>query len=138
MARTHATTQMFSEVTRMMLASGEPVSRSRVMRAIERHEGAARGRMDRLWAYYRNQMQDGATVSASQPGRGYRLAQERGLPARVVGAWDKRSPTPRFVGDDRGWQRKEVVIENDIAWRVQTMVDFMFGRPLRASGRRMW
>lgn len=27
--------------------------------------------------------------------------------------------------------RREVVIENDIAWRVQTMVDFMFGRPVR-------
>jgi hypothetical protein len=24
-----------------------------------------------------------------------------------------------------------VVIENDIAWRVQTMVDFMFGKPVR-------
>ncbi len=130
MARTHTTTMMFAEVTRMLLASGEPMSRSRVVRAIDRHEGAAGARMDRLWAYYRNPMREGPVVSAAQPGRGYRLAQECGLPARVVGAWDRRLPAPRFVGDDRGWQRKEVVIENDIAWRVQTMVDFMFGRPL--------
>ncbi|HMN40465.1 MAG TPA: phage portal protein [Phycisphaerales bacterium] len=130
MARTHAASQTFAEVTRMILADGEPVSRSRVAGAIERHEGAARARMDRLWAYYRNQMQDGPALAALQPGRGYRLAQERGLPARVVGAWDRRSGNARLMGDDRGWQRKEVVIENDIAWRVQTMVDFMFGRPL--------
>ncbi|MHC4435051.1 MAG: hypothetical protein ACYTBS_24705, partial [Planctomycetota bacterium] len=27
--------------------------------------------------------------------------------------------------------RKEVVIENDIAWRIHTMVDFLFGKPLK-------
>jgi hypothetical protein len=27
-------------------------------------------------------------------------------------------------------QRKEVVIENDIAWRVNATVDFLFGKPI--------
>jgi hypothetical protein len=127
MARTQPA---FAEIERLTLAAGTSLSRSRTLRAIERHEGTSRARMERLWDYYRNPMTDGASITAAHPGRAYRLAQECGLPPRVLGAWDKRGPTPRFVGDDRAWQRKEVVIENDIAWRIQTMVDFMFGRPL--------
>ncbi|MEC9372666.1 MAG: phage portal protein, partial [Planctomycetota bacterium] len=33
-------------------------------------------------------------------------------------------------GGDAGGTVREVVIENDIAWRIQAMVDFMFGRPV--------
>src|SRR5579862_3030475 len=131
MARTtSAQTKPFSEIARLLLPSGEALSRSQVAGAIERHERAGVARMTLLWDYYRNQMHAGANTGGNRHGRHYSLAQERGLPARVTGAWDRRTPAPRFAGDDRAWQRKEIVVENDIAWRVQTMVDFMFGRPL--------
>ena len=37
------------------------------------------------------------------------------------------SPTAPF--DDRTAPIREIVIENDIAWRIHAMVDFMLGRP---------
>lgn len=85
--------------------------------------------MRRLWAYYRNpaeSRQAGAWASGSGigghgPGGRRRLAQEAGLPARLAGA--------RARGEDDRTPPREVVIENDIAWRVHAMVDFMFGRP---------
>jgi hypothetical protein len=79
--------------------------------------------LDRLHGYYRNPSRRVGTVDAagsSQTTR--RLAQESGLPARVTGV--RRDG----VGDDRSFGRREVVIENDIAWRVQTMIDFLFGK----------
>ena len=126
MTRTNA--KPFSEVSRLMLADGTALSRSLVEALIERHEKHAATRLRLLWSYYRNQMDAGPAVGHG--GRAYRLAQERGLPSRVVGTWDKRGIAARFAGDDRSWSRKEVVVENDIAWRIQTMVDFMFGRPI--------
>ncbi|TVS09483.1 MAG: phage portal protein, partial [Phycisphaerales bacterium] len=54
-----------------------------------------------------------------------RYQQEQGLPARLTG----RTGDPTL--DDRLGPRREVVIENDIAWRVQAMVDFMFAKPVR-------
>lgn len=67
-------------------------------------------RLERLWRYYRNpaRTHDART----------RLAQEEGLPARITGA-------------ALGAKRREVVIENDIAWRIHAMVDFMFGKPVQ-------
>lgn len=90
--------------------------------AITRHDRLARPRLKRLWDYYRNPMDHTAAALTSRAGKGYRLAQERGLPARLT------VNNPR--SDDRGWANKERVIENDIGWRIQTMVDFMFGRPI--------
>jgi hypothetical protein len=81
-------------------------------------------RMQRLWEYYRNDLVEcrgGATV-----GRWYRVAQEQGLPARIVGP-DGAKAHPH---DPTGTQRREVVVENDIAWRVHALVDFMFGKPV--------
>ncbi len=85
---------------------------------IEEHESLVRPRLEMLWRYYRNPMDAAAGTS----GAGRRLAQRAGLPPRLVG----RPPG----GDDRAGDR-EVVIENDIAWRIHTMVDFMFGKPVR-------
>ncbi len=96
--------------------------------AIDRHQRLSQPRLKRLWDYYRNPMEQSHLAAASawrigaQSGKGYRLAQERGLPARLTSG-DSRS-------DDRAWARKEIVVENDIGWRIQTMVDFMFGRPV--------
>jgi hypothetical protein len=127
MART--TTRPFSEIERLILPSGRALSRGTFASTMDRHERGDVPRMSLLWDYYRNQMHTGC-AGAERRGRSYGLAQERGLPFRVTGAWDRRAPTARFAGDDRAWQRKEVVVENDIAWRIQTMVDFMFGRPI--------
>lgn len=89
---------------------------------IEQHERSVRPRLARLWSYYRNPLE-----APGQP-RGNstrpRLAQEAGLPPRLTGSG--RDPAL----DDRGWARREIVIENDIGWRIQSMVDFMFGKPV--------
>ncbi len=42
----------------------------------------------------------------------------------------RRAGSNQPLTDDRGSARREVVIENDIGWRVQSMVDFMFGKPV--------
>lgn len=89
-----------------------------VRSVIERHRTTTLPRFERLWQYFRNPMR----LNEAGRGRWYRQAQEVGLPARVSG-----ETLPGF--GDRG--RREVVIENDIAWRVQTMIDFMFGKPVR-------
>jgi len=89
---------------------------------VARHERESRPRLERLWSHYRNAPEPVAGV-------GMRLAQERGLPARL------RLRASDTTLDDRITPRREIVIENDIAWRVQTMIDFMFGKPVRiASG----
>ncbi len=84
-------------------------------KAIDDHKRERLPAMDRFWSYFRNE-------SEPVPSAGRRrLAQEAGLPARLTG----RDP----LLDDR--TRREIVIENDIAWRVQTMIDFLFGKPVR-------
>lgn len=89
---------------------------------IAEHHALARPRLAQLWAYYRNPPGSApgswatpASASTSGPGpASAHLAQARGLP-------DRLRPRPG--------QQREVVIENDIAWRVHTLVDFMFGKP---------
>lgn len=73
-------------------------------------------RLRLLWDYYHNPSIAAETTDPSA--RAYRLAQEQGLPPRLVGAVDGSI------------QRKEIVVENDIAWRVDTMVDYLFGKPI--------
>jgi len=99
--------------------------------AISEHRRRQLPEYEKLWAYYRNPLElVGASggVSAiggsSGPGSWYRQGQEVGLPVRIKG----RGHGP--VGAGNGG-RREVVVENDIGWRVQTMVDFMFGHPVR-------
>lgn len=95
---------------------------------IDEHEALTRPRLARLWAYYRNPCdarapKNGASGRRHWAGRAYTLAQEAGLPGRLRADADTAM-------DDRRSSRREVVIENDIAWRVQAMVDFMFGKPV--------
>ena len=83
----------------------------------------------RLWDYFRNPIQPAAGIAAdalNPNSRPYFQAQEIGLPARITGI--NRSG----IGAEQvtNLSRKEVVIENDIAWRVHTMVDFLFGKPV--------
>lgn len=80
----------------------------------------------RLWDYFRNPLLPITGVSAdalNANSRPYFQAQEVGLPARITGI--QRGGADRQMTDLR---RKEVVIENDIAWRISAMVDFLFGR----------
>ncbi|MEZ6317357.1 MAG: phage portal protein [Phycisphaerales bacterium] len=91
--------------------------------AIDEHERCVRPRLEKLWAYFRNPVEP---VGAA----GERLAQERGLPTRVTGRASCSGEDPG-VFDDRVRGRREVVIENDIGWRVQTMIDFLLGRSVR-------
>lgn len=102
----------------------------RAREAIAAHARRAIPRYDKLWAYYRNPIElvraSGGAVGVGGSARGwYRSAQEVGLPARIVG----HGSVPGGIGEERG--RREVVIENDIGWRVAAMVDFMFGSPIR-------
>ncbi len=113
------------------------LSDARVASLLDEHTRVVQPRLRMLWAYYRNALvlrstEAGGSVFAggSANGRAYRLAQERGLPARIV-----RPGASGWAGsaaaDDRGAARREIVVENDIAWRIHAMVDFLFSRPIR-------
>ncbi len=89
------------------------------------HDRRRRPWLERLWAYYRNP----AVGAPPAPDERPTLAQEAGLPPRLRGGRNAAS-------DDRGSQR-EIVIENDIGWRIHALVDFMFGKPVSlVSGAR--
>ncbi len=83
---------------------------------IEEHQAQAEPRLRRLWDYYRNPARP---ESADRQGG---LAQSQGLPDRLTHA-------NQSIGQASGQARREVVIENDIAWRINTIVNFMFGKP---------
>lgn len=89
-------------------------------------------RLDRYMGYYRNTATELTTYlscspSASLTVRPFRQFQEMGLPARITGfrTQPDGTPVPNGVVE---LQRKEVVIENDIAWRIGTLVDFAAAR----------
>ncbi len=81
------------------------------------HRAVTTPRLRRLWDYYRNPRTPHRDPRSSS--RPYRQAQEYGLPARITADTT-----------DIEIVRKEVVIENDIAWRIDTMIDFLFGQPM--------
>jgi hypothetical protein len=78
---------------------------------------------DLRWRYYRNPLFPGGADGADMT-RPYTQGQEYGLPKRITGF------APGGGGRDPQVERKEVVIENDIAWRVDTRVQFLFGKPV--------
>lgn len=94
--------------------------------AIGRLVATDRPRLRRLWAYYQNPMRLW-NAEGGNCHRPYRQAQEWGLPARITGC---RPSAELFAQEPGDASRKEVVIENDIGWRVDTMVDYLFGKPL--------
>ncbi|USN99753.1 MAG: phage portal protein [Phycisphaeraceae bacterium] len=86
---------------------------------IDEHRRGALPRLDRLWTYFRDPGEPVGASGGSGGPRRWRTGQAQGLPER-------------FRADPlEGDEAKEIVIENDIAWRVQTMVDFMFGKPVQ-------
>ena len=89
----------------------------------------------RLWDYYANPKVEttgaGATDrKVNESGRCYMQAQEYGLPARITGLMHTGQAGIFGARPVNQVQRKEVVIENDIAWRVNAAVDFLFGKPI--------
>ena len=92
-------------------------------------------RFAKLWEYYTNPMVEVARVGGSVrvqggAGRCYVQAQEYGLPPRITGL--VHSVNAGVFGGQRvrDVQRKEVVIENDIAWRINASMEFLFGKPI--------
>ena len=89
----------------------------------------------KLWEYYANRTIeiDGCGAferKTNEAGRSYVQAQEYGLPARITGLVHSAN-TGVFGGKTvKDIQRKEVVIENDIGWRINAAVDFLFGKPI--------
>jgi len=89
----------------------------------------------RLWEYYTNPtderhfgFESGTKVSESA--RCYIQAQECGLPPRITGFFHSGGGGVSGYRGINDVQRKEVVIENDIAWRINAGVDFLFGKPV--------
>lgn len=104
------------------------------------HAVTLREHFARLWDYYANPLVPltaggAAERKAGESGRCYVQAQEYGLPARITGL--VHSPHTGVFGSRtlRDIQRKEVVIENDIAWRVNAAADFLFGKPISLISR---
>jgi len=107
---------------------------------VDVHAGTIQQHFSRLWDYYANPTVEvfGGTAAdrkVSESGRCYVQAQEYGLPARITGL--VHSPHGGVFGSQpvRDIQRKEVVIENDIAWRVNAAADFLFGKPVTLTSR---
>ncbi|MDD4889774.1 MAG: phage portal protein [Phycisphaerae bacterium] len=92
-------------------------------------------KFERLMSYYRNDLQDSAAlpsrVDAGETARPYMQAQEFGLPPRITGF--RHDTFGAIFGGDRveNIRRKEVVIENDIGWRIDTMLHYLFGPPVQ-------
>jgi hypothetical protein len=89
----------------------------------------------RLWDYYTNPVVDMAASGAverkiAESGRCTVQAQEYGLPPRITGLVRSSQGDLSDCRAAREIQRKEVVIENDIAWRVNAAADFLFGKPI--------
>jgi hypothetical protein len=82
-----------------------------------------------LWSYFLNPMTPRSPVGANMldtNSRPYFQAQEAGLPPRITGVGNSLAARSQLTD----LCRKEVVVENDIAWRVHTMIDFLFGKGL--------
>jgi hypothetical protein len=94
----------------------------------------------KLWEYYANRMIENNNSGASdkkvnESGRCYVQAQEYGLPPRITGFTHSANAGIFGARSIKDIQRKEVVIENDIAWRINATVDFLFGKPISFVSR---
>jgi len=85
---------------------------------------------EQLWNYYANPKIEISDSRLTESGQCYLQAQEFGLPSRITGYLHTGNPGLLGTRALRDVQRKEVVIENDIAWRVNAAVDFLFGKPI--------
>jgi hypothetical protein len=101
---------------------------------VDVHAADIRRHFSRLWDYYANPMLEAVGGSAerkvTESGRCYMQAQEYGLPSRITGLTYAPQAGAASAQPLKDIQRKEVVIENDIAWRVNAAADFLFGKPI--------
>jgi len=88
---------------------------------LDEHQAVALPRYERLWRYFRNDLAPPHAADGSDRAP----AQRTGLPQRLR--------IRRSDRDDRF--EREIVIENDIAWRIHALVDFMFPSPPRFISR---
>ena len=86
---------------------------------VHEHQHRVLPRLELFWDYYRNDLIEAAADEGGA--RPHHLAQERGLPARLT------APSVLLTSKNR---TREIVIENDIAWRIHALVDFMFSKPV--------
>ena len=96
--------------------------------AIQKHFG-------KFWEYYANSTIETSDAGSSyrkvsESGRCYVQAQEYGLPPRITGLVHSANGGIFGARVLKDIQRKEVVIENDIAWRINAAMDFLFGKPV--------
>ena len=119
----------------------DPELDERLVEYLVRDEAIPRAiHFNRLWAYYKNDLSPlGAGLADLEAvrsidsdwaacARPYTQAQEFGLPARITG----RSHLG-YGGEGvpyGAFRRKEVVIENDIGWRVDCGVHYLAGKPV--------
>ncbi len=94
-----------------------------------------RKHFSKLWEYYNNKLYDTNGMSpsgrkVSEQGRTYMQAQEYGLPSRITGVAHSIEGGVAGARAVKDIARKEVVIENDIAWRINSSMDFLFGKPI--------
>ncbi len=101
---------------------------------VDDHSANIQRHFCKLWDYYANPILESVGGAGdrkvSESGRCYVQAQEAGLPSRITGLVQRPGSGAfgaRVLGDV---QRKEVVVENDIAWRINAAVDFLFGKPV--------
>lgn len=101
------------------------------------HWPRSQARFARLWDYYQNPTYPISDVAAkrSDSARTYVSAQEVGLPTRITGVTYSPQAGMENGAVSSDIQRKEVVIENDIAWRIGAMVDFLFGKQPKIISR---
>ncbi len=102
---------------------------------IDEHSPGIQTHFSKLWQYYANPIYEITGISSydrkvSETGRCYVQAQEYGLPARITGLVHSANGDVFGAKAVKDVQRKEVVIENDIAWRINAGVDFLFGKPI--------
>src|SRR5438552_12966635 len=112
-----------------LLPGSNSITQATLRERIEKLMETDGPRFRRLWAYYRNPMRACGVPNEEQGSeRPYRQAQEWGLPSRITGV---RAGLEIFSGSPvEQVARKEVVIENDIGWRIDTIVDYLFGKPI--------
>lgn len=97
------------------------------------HERHVRPGLDRLWSYYRNPRVDRAGRSGLMSSGGERFGAVPGLAGGPAGASLAQAAglPQRLTNRDPDGRAREIVIENDIGWRVDSLVDFLFGKPVR-------
>ncbi|MFU8827955.1 MAG: hypothetical protein ACNA8P_00815, partial [Phycisphaerales bacterium] len=106
--------------SRTLSSPTAPPDPASIAQLFREHDERERPRYDRFWSYYRNELPVGSarrSTAATSPRAAHRPAQAIGLPERFT------RPTTTS-GEPR-----EIVIENDIAWRIDSIVDFVFGKP---------